>query len=333
MGKFRVASSVKLFWSAIFVLCALGAILLQLVGQVPQPTPERSAAKAPVVTPHPPPPVPHRLAASVPASNPAMLASSKSNATWMVPHPGPHGELPMHYYAAPAVQSDASPRIAIMVGGIGEVETASLEAVRKLPAAVSLALTPYGAHLDAISEAARKAGHEMLMGLPMQTDREPNVTEGDKALQAGAPEDANQKQLDWTLSRAQGYAGVTDEVGMAVEETFLSHETSRNWLGNNLRQDGLFLVVTSPGASLPPHTQGRIADLIIDPGADEAQITAALNRLGTIAIANGSALGVLAAPAPESIATLAKWCKDLKSEGISLVPVSSLAAANPTPAP
>lgn len=314
MSKLRVAGSVKLFWGAVVVLTALGMIWLQVLG--PIATTAHEVMPAPL----------QRPASGIPAPAPALLVPSPANADWMIPHPGPHGTLPMHYYAAAAVAAaEGSPRIAIMVGGLGEARQPSLAAIDHLPAAVSLALTPYGSHVQAIAEAARKAGHETLMGVPMQTDREPDITEGDKALHEGAPDKVNRQRLDWTLSRTHGYAGVTDEIGMAVEETFLAHDMGRKWLGKNLQSDGLFLVVTSPGAALPTGTKGRIADLIIDPGASKAQETAALNRLGTIAISKGSALGVLATPAPTSVATLAKWCKGLKAQGITLVPVSALA--------
>lgn len=269
---------------------------------------------------------PERPTHGIPAPNPALLTPSPADATWKIPHTGPHGLMPMHYYAARVATPDGAHRVAIMVGGLGESLEASLAAVKDLPAAVSLALTPYGAHLTNVADAARKAGHEMLMGLAMQTDREPAATEGDDALHDGALVAVNRKRLDWMLSRAAGYAGVTDEIGMKVNETYLTHDLSRQWLGKQLQADGLFLVAVSSDTAVPSGMQGRKADVVIHPDMSAAQQQDALKRLETIAIAKGSALGVVSSPTKGDVATLAQWSKGLAADGVTLVPVSALAA-------
>lgn len=232
----------------------------------------------------------------------------------------------MQYYAAIDRQPDARHKVAVMIGGLGSSLNVSLSAVKQLPPAVSLALTPYGAHISKVAEAARKAGHETLMGLAMQTEREPAVTEGDEALHDGALASENLKRLDWMLSRVPGFAGVTDEIGISVQETFLSHDLSQRWLGRHLKADGLFLVAVSKSAAVPSGMQGRKADVVIraDMTAEEQQD--ALKQLAALAASKGSALGVVTSPTANDVAALAQWCRGLAADGLTLVPVSALAA-------
>lgn len=296
------------FWCVVAVVIAGGAGWLQYLGPIA------------------PKPLPARRGAAIPAPSPALLVPSKADASWRVPHPGPYGIVPMHYYAAdvPPVGHDA--RVAILVGGLGYARKASMLAVKDLPAAVSLGLSPYGAHSAGVAEAARKAGHETIMGLPMQTDREPEVTEGDRALNARLLTAQNRKRLDWALSRVQGYAGATDALGMDADERFLTHKRAAAWLAKALTQDGLFLVVATPDAAPPSGVAARVADVTIAANESKAAEAQALKQLTAVAIAKGSALAVMTRPVPRQIATLAAWCKGMKAQGIALVPVSALAA-------
>lgn len=310
----RVPRYLKLAWAAVGTIVVLGIAWLQYLGPLPPPRPPHVVRGAGI---------------AIPAPSPLLLAASTADAAWRIPHPGPYGVTPMHYYAARSAQAGHAPRVAIMVGGIGYAQAAGFDAVKELPGAVSLALTPYGAHSKAIAAAARLAGHETIMGLPMQTDREPDVTEGDEALRDGSLTADNRKRLDWALSRVAGFAGVTDAIGQAGAETFLTHQADGAWLAGALSHDGLFLVVASKGVVLPTGVAGRAADLTIPADQDAASVATALDRLSAIAKANGSALGVLVAPTGPDIAALADWCKTLKTQGITLVPVSALAAPEP----
>ena len=263
--------------------------------------------------------------AGIPGPSPILLAASSVDPAWKIPHPGPYGVTPMRYYAARVAPAKNLPHIAIMVAGIGYAKAPSLDAVHDLPPAVSLALTPYGAHIARIAAASRMAGHETIMGLPMQVTGEPAATAGDQALHAGSSTSHDHKRLDWMLSRVAGYAGTTDAIGLAAPETYLTHPVATGWLVKHLAADGLFLVVAARGIKAPPGVAGREADILIDPGQGVAAEKKALARLGAIAMAKGSALGVLTMPAPRAIRVLAAWCAGLKTQGLALVPVSALA--------
>ncbi|MDD2876461.1 MAG: divergent polysaccharide deacetylase family protein [Acidiphilium sp.] len=311
----QIPASLKLFWSGIAALLVIGVTWLQILGPI-QPVPAL---------------VPRGATSGIPVPSPVLLVASSVNPHWKIPHPSPYGVTPMDYYAARAAAPSDMPRVAIMVGGIGYALAPSLDAVRDLPPQISLALSPYGAHDDAIAEAARAAGHETLMGLPMQVNGEPDITAGDQALHAGSGTAHNLKRLDWALSRVTGYAGVTDAIGLTAPETFLWHKHAAAWLAGQLVQAGVFMVIAVPNTPTPGGMNNRVADTTIDPAQGVATETAALNQLATIAITKGRALGVLMIPTPPAIATLASWCKGLAAQHIALVPVSALAAPASTP--
>ncbi|MCW8306564.1 divergent polysaccharide deacetylase family protein [Acidiphilium sp. PA] len=303
----RVPTSLKLFWGCVAAVFVIGVAALQYLGPI-KSVPALAARGN-----------------GIPAPSPMLQAASSVDPAWKIPHPGPYGVTPMHYYAARSTAAADQPRVAIMIAGIGYALTPSLAAVHDLPAQISLALSPYAPHDAAIAATARAAGHETIIGLPMQVDGEPTFTAGDDALRAGSAASHNLKRLDWALSRTAGYAGVTDTIGLTVPELFLKHQHAAAWLGDQLARAGVFMIVTSPNVSPPPGVVTGVADVVIDPDTGIAAETAALNRLGTIALAHGHALGVLNRPTGPAIAALAAWCKSLTAAHIALVPVSALA--------
>ncbi|MGC9269945.1 divergent polysaccharide deacetylase family protein, partial [Acidiphilium sp.] len=304
----RIPPALKLFWGGVAAVLVIGGAVLQFLGPIPPKLPPRAADGA------------------IPAPSPLLEMASGVDPHWLIPHPGAYGVLPMQYYAARTVARPDVPRIAIMVAGLGYALGPGLDAVRDLPPAVSLAVSPYGVHDAAIAAAARKAGHETLMGLPMQVDGGPDITAGDRALRAGGSGAHNLERLDWALSRLSGYAGVTDAIGLTVPELFMTHKRAAAWLAGQLTADGLFMVIAEPTIASPDGVDSRSADVVIDPSQGRAAEAASLSQLANTALTRGSALGVLLNPTPPAIAALATWCQSLTGQHIALVPVSALVA-------
>jgi polysaccharide deacetylase 2 family uncharacterized protein YibQ len=304
----RVPASLKLFWGGAAAVVVIGIGVLQYLGPI-KPKPVLAARGTSI---------------DIPGPSPLLQTASSVDPKWTIPHPGPYGVAPMHYYAARSTAPAGEAKVAIMIAGIGYALVPSLAAIHDLPPQISLALSPYGAHDDAIATAARAAGHETIIGLPMQVDGEPAITAGDQALRASAPAPDNLKHLDWSLSRVAGYAGVTDAIGMSVPELFLTHHQAAAWLTGQLAQDGVFMVVASPNITPPPGVVAQVANTVINPDQGPAAETAALDGLRAIALAKGHALGVIERPNQPAIDALAVWIKGLAASHIALVPVSAL---------
>ena len=79
---------------------------------------------------------------------------------------------PSQAYAAgsDALRAKAAtmPAVAIVVSGLGIGAAKTTDAIMKLPAAVTLAFTPYGADPTKLVERARGLGHEILLQIPLE---------------------------------------------------------------------------------------------------------------------------------------------------------------------
>ncbi len=318
------------FWVVVLAGIGGGAAYLQYLGPPPVvASAGLPVAPAPVVKPAAPPVPPavggltvkgslgaaSSLAAgsTIPLPEKKLLAPSDSNPLWLEPQIAADGTTPMRAYAASAPAGAAdTPEVAIMVAGLGDDISQSLTATSLLPAAVSVAISPYGHQLPATENAARATGHEMILILPMP------------ALLVSLPLSTNQGTLDWAMAQIQGYAGVTDAFGPDMSGGFMDDAFSKSWLLTNIATRGLFFVEGNTNSETNPLVWGRTADQVIDTANGPAEQNADLAELAAAAQSQHTALGILLNPTPDAVKALAEWCGTLAQQGIRLVPVSAL---------
>lgn len=229
---------------------------------------------------------------------------------------GADGKTPAQAYARPFA-ADGKPRVALIIGGLGLNAKATQEAIESLPADVTLSFVPYADGLQGWIDKARAAGHEVLIEAPMEPKDYPDNDPGPYTLMADG-QDAAQR-LDWLLSRATGYFGVTNYLG----SKFLASPTAVATFEAELRQRGLAFVddgsASRIGGGLPRASADRIVDDQLDGAAIEAQLTA----LETQASRSGKAMGSGFAY-PITLAEAARWTSGLAARGYQLVPASAL---------
>ncbi len=294
------------------------------------PHPEALAVATPT---HPvrqePPPARDRLDIPVPA---AALLEPMAGTGMMLPRIASDGREARLFYAArvPVLPRGAK-RISILLEGIGLSAANSLDAIDQLPGAVSLAVSPYAVEPGAILDAARKAGHELLLSLPMEPASAPFDDEGAKALTARVDTAENMARLLWSLSRVEGYAGVTNAFSGLDGQGFASSPQFAD-VAHALARRGLFYLDATPDDPLPGGIAGVGADLRLDDPPAAADIDRQLAHLEQIAGSRGSAIGVAGPLYPVTIRRLADWARALPSRGLVLVPVSSLVRPVPEPA-
>src|SRR5205085_3279652 len=94
------------------------------------------------------------------------------------------GLKPFTVYAAQADRARAAkmPVVAIVVGGLGVGAAKTVDAIMKLPPAVTLAFTPYGADPSKLAERARAQRHEILLQVPMEPFDYPDNDPGPQTL-------------------------------------------------------------------------------------------------------------------------------------------------------
>jgi polysaccharide deacetylase 2 family uncharacterized protein YibQ len=251
-----------------------------------------------------------------------LLTAAPSNANWLVPQIGADGLTPMRAYSAGTVSS-SGPQIAIMVAGLGFDGSQSQVTISTLPAAVSLAIDPYGQHIASTVIAARTAGHEVLLSLPLQQSDPAVDNAGNEALLVTSPITLDQPMLDWNLSQIQGYAGVTDAIGPSMGRGFMQNGTAKSWLMQELAGRGLFFIDAMAPAN-EPFAWARTADILIDPINAPQDEATQLATLVHIAKLQNAALGILLEPSTSAVQELAAWTQSLGAQGVTLVPVSAL---------
>ncbi len=240
------------------------------------------------------------------------------------------GRMPRSAYARPVAALDPRPRIGIIMSGIGQSEADSLDVIAKLPGAVTLAMSPYTRATASILAAARTRGHEFLLSIPMEPERLVD-DEGPRALTRGASPDENRLNLEWTLSRFEGYAGTTGAFDNGMRgERFAAQSSSLGLALEEFARRGLFYVDPRPAqAHLPSGTQPaplpmRAVDLVLDDLPARAEIQAKLATAERIARQTGSALVLAGPPRPVMLDLIAIWAQSLEERGYVLLPVSAL---------
>lgn len=238
----------------------------------------------------------------------------------MLPVIAPDGRAPFQAYARP-YSGDGKPKVALIIGGLGLNAKTTREAISSLPPEVTLSFVPYADGLQGWIDMARTAGHEVLLEAPMEPKDYPDNDPGPYTLMAdGQPQETTQR-LQWLLSRATGYFGVTNYLG----SKFVTSPNAMGVFEGELRQRGLAFIddgsAARVGGGLPRASADRIVDDQLDGGAIEAQ----LGALETQAQRNGQALGSGFAY-PITLQEAAHWASGLAARGIQLAPASALAA-------
>jgi hypothetical protein len=232
----------------------------------------------------------------------------------------PDGRTPAQAYARPSTP-DGKPRVALVIGGLGLNAKTTQEAIQDLPAEVTLSFTPYADGLQGWIDQARAAGHEVLLEAPMEPKDYPDNDPGPYTLMADGQPQETTRRLDWVLSRASGYFGVTNYLG----SKFVASPGAIAIFDGELRQRGLAFVddglAAHIGGGIPRASADRIVDDTLDGAAIEAQLTA----LETQALRGGQAMGSGFAY-PVTLAEAQRWARGLAARGVQLVPASALTA-------
>jgi polysaccharide deacetylase 2 family uncharacterized protein YibQ len=269
-------------------------------------------------------------AAAAPDAGPLDQKFLEMSAHGAIPKIAADGMRPADAFAQPAKalpgKPDA-PRIAIIVSGLGVSDSATADAIAKLPGAVTLGFMPYGSDVAALAGRARARGHEVLLQVPMEPFDYPDNDPGPQTLLTSLTPQQNIDRLYWLMSRFQGYVGIAGAMGAR----FTASEPSFAPLLRETAKRGLIFV--DDGAN-PRSLAGRIAgannlpfakaDVTIDAVPTASEIDHALGRLEMAARERSIAVGI-SSGLPVSIDHIAKWAKTLADHGIQLVPITAVA--------
>lgn len=240
----------------------------------------------------------------------------------MLPVRAADGRAAWQAYARPFTTRTNTPRVALVVVGLGMNPEATSAAITSLPADVTLAFSPYAPRLSEQMAAARAAGHEVLLDLPMEPDTFPAQDPGPLAMLSSLPASDNITRLETALGRGNGYTGVISRMG----SKFTAVPQSLRPVLEALSSRGLLYVSSTPSDALAANVDLPLpmaeALIAIDDRPFRDAIDSRLQYLTDVAKSRGTVVAVLHTY-PLSFHRVVNWANGLSAKGISLAPVSA----------
>ena len=232
---------------------------------------------------------------------------------------GADGRTAAEAYARPFTPN-GRPKVSVVIGGLGLNAQTTRAAIETLPGEITLSFAPYAEGLQGWIDLARAHGHEVLLETPMEpTDYPANDPGPYTLIAANRPEDTVRK-LEWLMSRATGYFGLSNYLGARFVESDQAMATFNGVLkarGLAFVDDGLAARRAGP---IPRASADRVIDDELSAGAIDTQLKALENGAG----ARGQALGSGFAY-PVTINQVRVWAAGLQARGLQLAPASALA--------
>jgi len=215
------------------------------------------------------------------------------------------------------------PMIAIVIDDLGLLEAATESAIALDPS-FTLAFLPYGDKASDLATKAHKAGHEVLLHMPMEPDGP--FDPGPDALLTGLDHDEIRKRLGLALARVPPAMGLNNHMG----SRFTTDAEAMAVVLDEVNARGMMMLdsVTTPNSVVGDLAQALgvpsgSRDVFLDNNRDPALIHQQLDELERIARATGSAIA-LGHPYQETIAVLTEWLPAARQRGFRLVPLSRL---------
>jgi polysaccharide deacetylase 2 family uncharacterized protein YibQ len=227
-------------------------------------------------------------------------------------------------YAVPAPPTGNRPLVAIVLDDLGLDQMRTAEAIQ-LRGLLTMSFMTYASELAEQTAAARRAGHELFLHVPMEAvDR--HADPGPHALFTTLAREQILERLRWGLGRFDGFVGINNHMG----SKFTADGQSMAPVMEELRARGLAFLDsrTSPasaGIRLAvaygvPHAA---RDVFLDDDQTASAIAKQLVMVEQVARQRGSAIAI-GHPHDQTIAALKVWLPQLGEKGLALVPVSAV---------
>ena len=215
------------------------------------------------------------------------------------------------------------PAIAIVIDDMG-VDRKRSTRTAALPAPLTLAWLPYAHDLPAQSRAARAAGHELLLHLPMEPSG--RADPGPDALLVSLGKAEIVRRAKAALDSFDGFVGVNNHMGSRFTA---DHAAMAVVLPEIARRGLLWLdsrtTPKSAGLSIAQELKMPYAgrDVFLDNEMTVPAVRAQLAKTEQIARSQGYAIAI-GHPHDATIEALASWLPEVQKRGFVLVPVSAV---------
>lgn len=219
---------------------------------------------------------------------------------------------------------EGKPTVSIIVGGLGINWTRTRAAINELPPEVTLSFAPTADNLSGWVRQARRAGHEVLIELPMEPYDYGRQRPHPQVMQVGVSAETNTQRLGRLLARTPGYFGVMNYQGakFATEEAAVQPIVAElQSKGLAFFEDGSLIRSEFESSAQTSGLAFGKATAWIDSRPEADEISQQLLILESTALERGAALGT-GMPFPVTFDLLKEWLPTLEEKGIALAPAS-----------
>jgi polysaccharide deacetylase 2 family uncharacterized protein YibQ len=217
----------------------------------------------------------------------------------------------------------SSARVAIVIDDLGH-DRRLAKRFLEIDGALSFSVLPYGTFSRSISRSINDSGRELLLHLPMEPMKYPQVNPGTGALLVGMSDSTIVQKLQENLDSLPQVVGVNNHMG----SRFCDNEHKMSVVLKELKNRHLFFLDSRTCGT----TKGyRLAiqmgissgerDVFLDNVQDPEAIRRQMKRLVQLAHLKGSAIGI-AHPYETTLEVFRQDVPRLSEQGVELVPVS-----------
>jgi len=214
--------------------------------------------------------------------------------------------------------------IAIVIDDFG-LDRARSRRAATLPAPLTIAVMTYAHDAGEQAAAARAAGHELLVHLPMEPDDE-SADPGPNALLSTLAPSEFDRRLQWSLSQFSGYVGINNHMGSRLT----SNPDALLPVMAALKERGLLFLDSRTSAATRglevAHRFGVPAlerNIFLDHDPSPIAVRAELLRAEELARRDGVAIAI-GHPKDVTLDALEEWLPNVEARGFALVPVSAI---------
>jgi polysaccharide deacetylase 2 family uncharacterized protein YibQ len=230
--------------------------------------------------------------------------------------------------AVPVPHPQGRPMIAVVVDDLG-LDRRNADRVASLPGPLTLAFLTYADDVAVQARAARAAGHELLVHVPMEPV-DHGLTPGFNVLRPDLSPDELRRRIDWALSRFDGYVGINNHMG----SRFTADDAAMSALFAELHRRGLLFLDSRTTAATVGDAEAARYDVpfarrnvFLDNESSADAVWSQLTRVEEEARRAGFAVAI-GHPHDGTIDALQRWLPTLAVRGFALVPVSAIAKQN-----
>jgi polysaccharide deacetylase 2 family uncharacterized protein YibQ len=217
------------------------------------------------------------------------------------------------------------PMIALVIDDLG-INVAGTRQAIALPAAVTLAFLPYPRETPKFARQAAKAGHQILLHMPMQPMG--SADPGPNALTVNLSPAQIRDRLAWALRRVPGHAGLNNHEG----SRFTADRAVLAPVMEMLAARHLFFLDSRTTAQTRAIDAARAAgvasasrDVFLDDVQDEKAVEHQLAVLESRARRQGVAIAI-GHPHAATLAVLPRWIAGAERDGFRLINVGTAIA-------